>query len=77
MANDYLNDAQVTLARHVETAMDSGAVIEQAKGIIIGERRCTAEEAFAGLTTVAQDTNRTVRAVAQTRVERTTETLTQ
>jgi GAF domain-containing protein len=32
MANDYLNDAQVALSLHVEAAMDSGAIIEQAKG---------------------------------------------
>jgi GAF domain-containing protein len=74
MANDYLNDAQVTLSLHVEAAMDSGAIIEQAKGIIIGERCCTAEEAFAILTTMAQDIDRAVRAVAQALVGRTAET---
>jgi hypothetical protein len=40
------------------------AVIEQAKGIIMGERRCTAEEAFAILAKMSQDTNRKVRDVA-------------
>jgi GAF domain-containing protein len=74
MANDYLNDAQVTQSREIEAAMDGEPVIEQAKGIIIGDRRCTAEEAFVVLTTMAQDTNRTVRGVAQALVDRTAET---
>jgi hypothetical protein len=73
MANDYLNDAQMALSRHVDAAMDREAVIEQAKGIIMGDRRCTPEEAFAGLTTMAHDTNRTVREVARALVERTAE----
>jgi AmiR/NasT family two-component response regulator len=75
MANDYLNDAQVTLSRHVDAAMDGEAVIEQAKGIIIGDRRCTAGEAFVVLTTMAHDANRTVREVAQGLVNRTAEAL--
>ncbi|MCX5115636.1 GAF and ANTAR domain-containing protein [Micromonospora sp. NBC_00362] len=74
MANDHLNDAQVTLSQHVSAALDSEAVIEQAKGIIMGERRCTPEQAFAGLTTMARDTNRTVREVAHAIVEHTAET---
>ncbi|MFI6256975.1 GAF and ANTAR domain-containing protein [Micromonospora zamorensis] len=74
MASDHLNNVQVTLSQHVDAAMDSEAVIEQAKGIIIGERRCTPDQAFAGLTTMARDTNRTVREVAQAMVERTAET---
>jgi hypothetical protein len=74
VAIDHLNDARVTLSEHVDAAMDGEAVIEQAKGIIIGERRCTPDQAFAGLTTMARDTNRTVREVAQAMVERTAET---
>nr|WP_255509143.1 GAF and ANTAR domain-containing protein [Micromonospora sp. A202] len=74
MASDHLNNVQVPLSQHVDAAMDSEAVIEQAKGIIIGERRCTPDQAFAGLTTMARDTNRTVREAAQAMVERTAET---
>jgi GAF domain-containing protein len=74
MANAYLDDARATLSRHVEAVMDSGALIEQAKGITIFERRCTPEEAFAILTTMAQDTGRTVRTVAQALVDRTGDT---
>ncbi|MFE9192946.1 ANTAR domain-containing protein [Micromonospora sp. NPDC007208] len=74
MANDHLNDVQVTLSQHVVAAMAGEAVIEQAKGIIMGERRCTPDQAFAGLTTMAHDTNRSIREVAQAMVERTAET---
>jgi GAF domain-containing protein len=70
IANDYLNNAKATLSRHMEAAMDTGAVIEQAKGIIIGDRGCTAEEAFAVLTAMANDTHRTVPDVARALVDR-------
>jgi len=74
MANNHLNRAQETLLQHVDAAMDSEAVIEQAKGIIMGERHCTPEQAFTDLTAMAYDTSRTVREVAQALVDRTTET---
>jgi GAF domain-containing protein len=64
MANAYVYDAKRTLAQHMEAAMESRAVIEQAKGIIMGDRRCTADEAFAILAKLSQDTNRKVRDVA-------------
>jgi AmiR/NasT family two-component response regulator len=44
--------------------MESRAVIEQAKGIIMGERRCGPDEAFQILTKLSQDTNRKLRDVA-------------
>ena len=72
MANAYLYDATTTLAQHMEIAMRSRAVIEQAKGIIMGERRCSADEAFAILTKLSQDTNRKLRDVAVLLVRRTT-----
>jgi GAF domain-containing protein len=64
MANAHLYDSTATLARHTQAAMDSRAVIEQAKGIIMAERRCTADEAFAILAKVSQDSNRKLRDVA-------------
>ncbi|GAA2855864.1 transcriptional regulator [Actinoplanes cyaneus] len=70
-ANAHLYDTTATLAGHMQAAMESRAVIEQAKGIIMGERRCSADEAFAILTKVSQDTNRKVRDVAAALVERT------
>jgi GAF domain-containing protein len=64
MTNAHLYESQVTLAQHMQTAMESRAVIEQAKGIIMGSRRCTANEALAILTMLSQDTNRKLREVA-------------
>jgi AmiR/NasT family two-component response regulator len=54
----------------MRAAMLSRAVIEQAKGIIMGDRRCTAEEAFRVLTEVSQHGNRKVRDVAAALVAR-------
>jgi GAF domain-containing protein len=65
LANAHLYDATATLAQQMQTAMRSRAVIEQAKGIIMGQRRCTADEAFALLSKVSQDSNRKLREVAE------------
>jgi GAF domain-containing protein len=70
MTNAHLYETQVTLAQHMQAAMRSRAVIEQAKGIIICERRCTVDEAFAILSKVSQDANRKVRDVAAALVAR-------
>jgi GAF domain-containing protein len=64
LANAHLYNESSTLAQHMQTAMENRAVIEQAKGIIMGDRRCTAEEAFKILSKLSQDTNRKVRDVA-------------
>jgi len=64
LANAHLYDTQANLAQQMQAAMQSRAVIEQAKGIIMGSRRCTADEAFAVLTRLSQDTNRKLRDVA-------------
>jgi len=64
LANAHLYDATAALAEHMKAAMESRAVIEQAKGIVMGDRRCTADEAFRILTKVSQDTNRKLRDVA-------------
>ena len=70
LANAHLYDVSATLARHMQAAMESRAVIEQAKGIIMGDRRCTAEEAFRILSRLSQDSNRKLRDVAALLVER-------
>ncbi|MEU4474200.1 GAF and ANTAR domain-containing protein [Micromonospora sp. NPDC023888] len=70
LANAHLYDTTVTLAAQMQSAMQSRAVIEQAKGIIMGERRCTPDEAFAVLAKVSQDSNRKLRDVAAALVER-------
>jgi GAF domain-containing protein len=64
LANAHLYETQATLAGHLQKAMDNRAVIEQAKGLIMGERRCTPDQAFAVLTKLSQDTNRKLRDVA-------------
>ncbi|MFG1648539.1 GAF and ANTAR domain-containing protein [Micromonospora sp. NPDC049275] len=69
LANAHLYDSTATLAHQMQEAMASRAVIEQAKGIIMAERRCTADEAFAILSKVSQDSNRKVRDVAQALVD--------
>ncbi|WP_250001943.1 GAF and ANTAR domain-containing protein [Actinoplanes sp. M2I2] len=65
LANAHLYDATATLARHLQTAMESRAVIEQAKGILMAERHCTPAEAFTILSKLSQDTNQKLRAVAE------------
>jgi GAF domain-containing protein len=64
LTNAHLYDAQTNLAQQMQTAMQNRAVIEQAKGIIMGSRHCTAEEAFAILSRLSQDTNCKLREVA-------------
>jgi GAF domain-containing protein len=70
LANAHLYDTTATLAAQMQSAMESRAVIEQAKGIIMGERRCTADEAFAILAKISQDSNRKLRDVAAQIVNR-------
>lgn len=68
LANASLYDVTANLTRQLQEAMTNRAVIEQAKGIIMGRRRCTADEAFAMLTKISQDSNRKLRDVAATLV---------
>ncbi|MCU1688325.1 MAG: hypothetical protein JWN61_574 [Pseudonocardiales bacterium] len=52
-------------AMQMQEAMASRAAIEQAKGLLMGQRRCSAEDAFDILRRISQDTNRKLRDVAQ------------
>jgi GAF domain-containing protein len=72
LANAHLYDTQASLAQQMQAAMQSRAVIEQAKGIIMGSRRCSADEAFTILSKLSQDTNRKLREVATALVATTT-----
>ncbi len=74
LANTHLYETQAILAGHMQKAMENRAVIEQAKGIIMGDRRCTAEEAFAILSKLSQDTNRKLRDVATALVTKAADT---
>jgi AmiR/NasT family two-component response regulator len=72
MTNAHLYETQATLTHHMQAAIQGRAMIEQAKGIIMGQRRCTADEAFEILSRTSQDTNREVREVAAALVARAT-----
>ena len=74
LANAHLYDVTATLAQHMQAAMANRAVIEQAKGIIMGDRRCTADEAFRILSKLSQDSNRKLRDVAAALVARAAQT---
>jgi hypothetical protein len=62
------SDRVAALTREVEglrKAMESRAVIEQAKGIIMGSTGCDADAAFGVLSKQSQYTNRKLREVAE------------
>lgn len=52
------------LAEQLAEAMHSRATIEQAKGILMASRRCSADEAFDILVRLSQSSNRKLREVA-------------
>ena len=53
----------------LRAALETRPVIDQAKGILIGQQHCTPEEAFAMLTEASQRSNRKLRDVAQAIVQ--------
>ena len=61
IANAHLYQSTATLAEHMRRAMETRAVIEQAKGILIAQRHCTPEQAFELLTRLSQATHRKLR----------------
>jgi AmiR/NasT family two-component response regulator len=64
VANMYAYlDAQ-NLAANLQKALDSRAVIDQAKGILMERHKLTAEQAFQVLTRSSMQTNRKVRDIA-------------
>jgi GAF domain-containing protein len=63
--NLHLYESTRDLARNLDLAMQSRAVIEQAKGILMSQRRCDAAEAFNLLAAASQRSNRKVRDIAQ------------
>ena len=56
-------------ARNMRIAMDSRAVIEQAKGVLMAQRQVTAEQAFEILREASQRYNRKLRDIAHGIVE--------
>jgi len=67
--NMHLYESTREQAEHLDTAMKTRAVIEQAKGILMSQRRCDAEEAFALLAAASQRSNRKLRDIAQAIVD--------
>jgi len=55
-------------ADQMAEAMKSRAVIEQAKGILMAQRRCSPDEAFEVLVRLSQETHRKLREIAETLV---------
>src|SRR4051794_13739826 len=56
--------AQAVLTDQLRASLASRAVIDQALGVIMGQRRCTAAEAFAILRSASQNRNVKVREIA-------------
>jgi GAF domain-containing protein len=71
LANMHLYESTRTLADQLQTAMESRAVIEQAKGILMAQQGCTPDEAFGLLVKLSQSSNRKLREVAQALVDST------
>jgi GAF domain-containing protein len=69
LLNAALYAAAVTEADQLRQAMVSRAGIEQAKGIVMRDRRCTAEEAFIVLRDLSSTTNHKVRDIAQSVID--------
>jgi GAF domain-containing protein len=64
LANAHLYQSTATLATQMQEAMASRAVIEQAKGIVAAQEKCTTEDAFVVISKRSQRSNRKLRDVA-------------
>jgi len=62
--NLYAYQSARDVADHLQTALESRAVIDQAKGILMERRKLTADQAFQTLAQVSMKTNRKVRDIA-------------
>ncbi|NAZ88225.1 ANTAR domain-containing protein [Kineococcus sp. T90] len=69
LANHSLYASAVALSAHLQTAMQSRAMIEQAKGVLVASLRCTPEEAFQHLVKQSQHRNVKLRDIAADVVE--------
>jgi GAF domain-containing protein len=65
VSNMYLYESAVERAEHLAAALDSRAVIDQAKGILMERYKLTADAAFQALTQVSMQTNTKVRDIAE------------
>ncbi len=69
LSNAHLYASSTVLAGQMQQAMASRAVIEQAKGILVSQRRCTVDEAFDILIRASRNFNRKLRDIAQALVD--------
>lgn len=67
--NAQILDQALQLAVHLETALTSRAVIDQAIGVLVARSGYTPTEAFARLRAMSQQENRKIAALAQTIVD--------
>lgn len=65
LTNAQLYTTTAALARQMQEAMASRAVIEQAKGVITAQHGCSTEEAFGILVRASQAANRKLRDIAE------------
>lgn len=65
LANAAVYSSAVELADQMHTAIRSRSAIEQAKGIIMAQRKCSADDAFEFLTSRSQASNTKLREVAR------------
>jgi len=70
LANAQLYDSAYRLTQQLQEALTSRAVIDQAKGIIMGQHGVGPDEAFNILRTSSQRENRKLRDIAQELVDR-------
>ena len=70
LANAAIYARAAEQVQQMREAMASRSVIEQAKGMVMAARRCTADEAFTELSRMAARTGRKVRTLAEEIVER-------
>lgn len=66
-----LRSAMQVMVDDMRAALSSRAVIDQAKGVVMADQRCTAEEAFEHLVGLSNHTHRKVRDVAQAIIDQT------
>ena len=69
VSNMYLYETAVERAGNLEAALDSRAVIDQAKGILMERFKLSADQAFSALARVSMESNTKVRDVAVRFVE--------
>jgi GAF domain-containing protein len=72
VGNAHLYESTAQLARQMQDAMSTRAVIEQAKGILMRERNCTADDAFNILVRLSQEAHVKLRDVAHQLVDHVT-----